>query len=151
MEDVPWRRSDGPFGAMLLITDEWLAFEEAWDHPPSSDYRPHISTTETAARGDTVSIVILFQGCQANPSGACQALADFRIVKPDGSVYADHPGAPLWSETPPRPGHLQLGAAQLHFEIEPNDPIGRYAIEVRARDMVAIRNVALVQHLEVIE
>ena len=147
--DQAWRKSDGDFGAMLLLTDEPAAFLERWSRPAAAGYRPNIKTVTDARRGDVVAAMILFMGCAPDASGKCEASADFRVVRPDGSVYAEHPGAELWHEAPPGKTALQLGVAHLAFEIERDDPIGVYKIYATVRDPIGKRSVALVEELAV--
>lgn len=149
--ETSWRKADGDLGAMLMITDDLQSFLDQWSKPAAPGYRPNISTTDEASRGDTVAAVVLFTSCARSESGSCLAVVDFRVVRPDGTVYAEHAGAPLWDEAPPPTGHLQLGISQLAFEIEPDDPFGEYRIETRVRDLVALRTVTLVRSIAVVQ
>lgn len=149
VEDEPWRRSDGEFGAMLLLTADPDAFLEQWGRPAAPGYAPKITTVSQANRGDVVVAMILFTRCAPSPSGRCNSLADFRVARPDGSIYAEHAGAVVWRDKPPDERALQLGQAQLAFEIEPEDPIGVYKIHTTVRDLVAKRSVELMQALAV--
>jgi len=149
VDDTAWRKSDGDFGAMLLVTDDYDSFVEQWEKPAAPGYKPYISTTDRAARGDTVMVVILFQGCAAAESGSCQAVVDFKVVRPDGTIYADHEGAPLWEGAVPPAGTLQLGSSQMGFQVELDDPLGEYRIVTRVRDTVSKRTLTLTRPLTV--
>ena len=140
------------FGASLLITADPDAFFEAWDQPPSPDYKPEIKTTDTAKRGDTVVGVVVFAGCMANPEGNCQSTVDFKLLRPDGSVYADLDKSELWTDKPAMPPNtLQVGVSSLGFIVEPDDPFGVYRMEAKVRDEVLGKGVTLVQAIEVVE
>jgi hypothetical protein len=93
--------------------------------------------------------MLLFSRCTPAASGSCESIADFRVVQPDGSSYAEHLGALLWREAAPDKTALQLGGAHLVFEIEQDDPIGVYKIHATVRDLIGKRAVALVQDLAV--
>ena len=72
-----------------------------------------------------------------------------RVLRPDGSVYASYREVELWNAPPPPRGSLQLGAGQMGFEIERDDPLGRYEIHADVHDRVANRRVSLVRVLTV--
>jgi len=146
-----WRKSDGDFGAMLLVTDQLQAFLEQWNRPPSPDYQPNISTADEAPRGGTVAAVVLFHGCAAGEQGTCRSVADFRVLRPDGSVYFAHENAPIWQDLPPARGAIQLGLAKLAFQVKDDDPLGEYTIETTVRDEVKDRTVVLTQPVRVVE
>jgi hypothetical protein len=147
--DEPWRRSDGDFGAMLLLTAHPDEFVEQWNRPAAPGYQPRIRTVTEAARGDVVSALVLFARCADDASGACWSEVDFRVVRPDGVTYAELEGAVVWKSKPPPETQLQLAQDRLGFEIEPDDPTGVYQIHATVRDMVSDRSVHLVQTLEV--
>lgn len=148
--DEAWRRADGPFAAMLLVTDEPNEFLEAWARPASPDYKPYVHRVSETRRGGVVAAMILFARCAPDASGNCRSVVDFRVLRPDGSVYAEH-RAPLWDGAPPPYTSLQLGTAHMVFEVEPSDPLGSYRIEAIVRDQIAKRRVALSQELSVLE
>jgi hypothetical protein len=139
--DESWRRSDGPFGAMLLLTDQPDQFHRAWNHPGSPGYTPTIHRVSEVRRGDTVAAMIVFARCAPDSLGSCKSEVDFTVLRPDGSVYAANHGSSLW-EGPPPPD-LQLGNAYLSLSLEPRDPLGRYQIRAAVRDEVAGRRVLL--------
>lgn len=115
---------------------------------PRPATRP-VSRVSEAVRGDVVAAVILFSGCASDGVGRCNTLADFRVLRPDGSVYAEHADAIVWRQAPVDGSGLQLSQAHLAFEIEPEDPVGVYEIHATVRDLIAGKSVALVQTLAV--
>jgi len=141
VRDESWRRSDGPFGAMLLLTDQPEQFHRAWNHPDSPGYTPTIHRVSEVRRGGRVAAMIVFARCAPDSMGSCRSEVDFTVLRPDGSVYASDHGSSLW-EGPPPPD-LQLGNAYLLLNLEPTDPLGRYQIHAAVRDEVAGRRVLL--------
>lgn len=123
---------------MLLVTPEPEEFLKQWDHPPSPDYKPKMTTTSNVKRGEQVVGFLLFSGCKVNGSGNCDATVDWLLKKPDGSIYADHKGAELWQgkATPPT-GNLQVAVSNLGLRVELTDPLGEYILVARAHDRVA--------------
>jgi hypothetical protein len=148
--DEPWRRSDGDFGAMLMLTDRADDFLAQWQQPARPGYRPSLHSVSEARRGDTVTALILFTRCEASVLGECRSDLDWRVVRPDGSLYASHREVELWNAPPPPRGALQLGAGELTFEIERDDPFGRYEIHADVHDRVGDRRVSLVRVLTVL-
>jgi hypothetical protein len=146
--DEPWRRSDGSFGAMLFLTRNLKGFQEQWAKPASHDYQPRLDPTEEGVRGETVSTVVLFHGCTAGLDRRCNAEATFRLLRPDGSLYGQHTGV-LWRSEPPPAPNLQMSAAHMAFEIELDDPLGTYRVEVIVLDRVSGRTLKLVRPLAV--
>jgi hypothetical protein len=147
--DEPWRKSDGEFGVMLLLTSQPQEFVAEWVRGQSEPKGPTLRTTATANRGDTVAAVILFTQCQAADTGMCRSNVDFKVLRPDGSTYATHREVELWNGPPAQLDAVQLGNARLDFQIEPSDPLGIYEIHADVYDRVAGRKVSLVQPLTV--
>jgi hypothetical protein len=149
--DDAGRKSDGEFGAMLVVTDKLDQFLREWDKPDDPSHPPYISRAKQAKRGDVVWAVVVFTNCAAGSDRLCRADVDFDIVRPDGSSYASHKAAELWHGPPPPRHILQLSAARLGFQVELNDPLGTYTIRATALDRVANRKVTLEQKLDVRE
>lgn len=150
LRDDTWRRSDGAFDAMLVITDQIESFLEAWSKPSTPGYAPAIRTTRLTARGGIVTAVVLFSGCAPGEDGNCRCKADLKVLRPDGSTYAAHRGVPVWDWAPPPPGHLQLSNGRLRMRVEEGDPIGSYSIKALVSDLVAKRQVSLEWKIEVV-
>lgn len=130
----PWRRSVNGFGAVLLLTNKPDAFFEEWSNP-NADYQPRITVTASARRLETITAIILFQHCKADPKGDCDTEVDFRVFRPDGSAYAEYKGVELWrGKQSPSADGMQLGLGHLGFKVEADDPLGDYRIEALVRD-----------------
>ncbi|MCU7852827.1 MAG: hypothetical protein KZQ80_11485 [Candidatus Thiodiazotropha sp. (ex Monitilora ramsayi)] len=150
--DTPWRSSSGDFGAMLMITNDPDGFFEEWNKPPSPDYKPNMSTVSEAQRGDVVMAIILFSGCSADQVGDCNSQVDFKVYKPDGSLYSEHSNGELWSNKPAIPqGSMQVSVSNLGFKVELDDQLGEYRIEAVVRDMNAKKSLKLVQTFRIEE
>ena len=131
--DAP-RRSG--FAATLVVTDRLDRFMNERSH--SSAVRP-----VSAARGDIVWGLITFSHCVADAHGRCRVVADFTVLRPDGSTYATHDGADVWSATPPWGREPQLSSARLGLHLKPGDPLGRYRIRAVVTDLEAKRSLTL--------
>jgi hypothetical protein len=143
-----WRASAGDFGAIMVFTDDPQKFLEEWSKPPEAV--PQISSVESARRGDTVVAFVFFSGCKAN-KGNCDCEVDFKLLRPDGSVYAEHSGVELWKGKPAPPGgNLQLSVANLGFRVEPQDPLGKYNLKAIVHDRNAKVDLSLERKIEVL-
>ena len=125
----------GDFTARLVVTDRLD--------------QPTLPAAKSAARGEVVWGVILFSHCAADAHGRCRAVADFTVLRPDGSVYATQEGAEVWSAMPPRRKGEQLSTARLGLHIRPDDPLGRYRIRAVVKDLEAKKSVTLERALVV--
>lgn len=133
--DTAWRKSAGSLGAMILLTDKPQEFFEAWKRPPSPDYQPQLQSTASSHRGGNVASIIVFRGCKPDTNGNCDADVDFRLLRPDQSVYGEEKGVELWKGKPaPEQSSLQVGIGVFGMRVEPDDPLGTYTFEATVRD-----------------
>ena len=150
--DTAHQASSGDFGAMLLITNKPDDFFEQWNQHASPTYKPNISTTNEAKRGDVVMAVILFSGCSANNNGNCVSTVTYKVYKPDGSLYTEPQKGELWSNKPAIPkGSMQLSVGNLGFKVEVDDQVGVYRIEAVVQDIISNKQVKLIQTITVTE
>jgi hypothetical protein len=84
----------------------------------------------------TIGAFILFIGCKTDTHGICDSEVDYTIHRPDGSIYDERKGQPLWKEVSPAP-NLQLSRGSLEFRIGKDEPSGKYKVEARVSDLNA--------------
>lgn len=137
LPDSAARKQDKGLSANLVMAmqSEFDRFRQEWISTPP-EHGPSLSTVESAHRGDEVAVIITYAGCQpsANNAGACDALMDLRVSKPDGSVYFQDEGISLAGNTPPVAKVVQLSPISLKIVFEPEDPLGVYVVEARLND-----------------
>lgn len=132
------RQSRGDFGAMLYLTKDPHGFWEQWERPHDPANPPQLVTIESGCRSDVVMGIVLFGGCKADSKGLCHSSVDYRVVRPDGSEYANLVGGELWRNRPAvSPRMLQASVANVAFTVEPDDPFGTYLIQATVFDSVA--------------
>jgi hypothetical protein len=147
--DTSWRKSEGDFGAMLLLTDKPEEFLAAWE---TRTPEVSMSATETVRRGSPVMGVVVFTGCAPNEKGLCDATVVYTLLKPDGTVYDKSQEVELWIGKQPPPKYvLQLSLGNLGIVIEPEDPLGRYRMRAEVRDRVSGKILRLERHFDAIE
>jgi hypothetical protein len=142
VEDTLSQQSEHGFGAMLQIAtaSESKRFHEEW-YGTATDHMPQLQTTDSARRGETVSVLVLYAGCALDDAAEdiitagkapCGAQLRMRVVAPDGSDYTDLEEMSLAQSQPSAPGHiLQLSPVELKIRFEPGDPLGDYRVEAR--------------------
>jgi hypothetical protein len=142
IEDTPSQQSERGFSAMLQIATEAEAkrFQEEWNGT-AIEHTPKLETTDSARRGETVSVLVLYAGCVADNVGRaiieigkadCTAQLRLRVIAPNGSESSDLEEISLAQSQPAAPPHImQLSPAVLKIRFEPEDPLGNYRIEAR--------------------
>jgi hypothetical protein len=147
--NTSWRKSEGDFGAMLVLTDKPDEFFRAWEtETPGAS----IAATEVARRGSPVVGVVVFTGCAPNENGLCDATVVYTVIKPDGTVYDKPQEGELWiGKRPPAKYVLQLSLGNMGVVIEPEDPLGRYLMHAEVRDRVSGKVLHLERHFDAIE
>jgi hypothetical protein len=134
VEDTEWMKSSGDFGAQLLLIGDENEFFKRWETPSAT---VKFETVSEINRGVPLITPIIFSGCYVNKSGNCMVSAALKILRPDGSNYADMPQVEVWENKPPPPkGILELGVGYLKVIIEPEDPDGTYNVQAKVTDNV---------------
>lgn len=133
VEDAPDRKSVNGFGGHLIIVEDPREFIEKWLKPET----PKINIATNVKRGDLMGVFVLFAGCKPDAQGVCNSEVDYIIYKPDGGLYAERKGQPLWKEKAPPAPNIQLSRAILGFRMEENDPTGEYRVKAKVTDLNA--------------
>jgi hypothetical protein len=142
IEDTPSQQSEHGFGAMLQIATEAESkrFHEEW-YGTATEHAPQLETTDSARRGETVSVLVLYAGCALDDAAEdtiaagkvpCGAQLRMRVVAPDGTDYTDVPEMSLAQSQPAARAHIvQLSPVELKIRFEPEDALGDYRVEAR--------------------
>ncbi len=142
VEDTPSQQSERGFGAMLRIATEAESkrFHEEW-YGTATDHTPQLQTTDSARRGETVSVLVFYAGCALDDAvddiiqagkAPCGAQLRMRVVAPDGADYTDLKEMSLSQSQPSAPGHIvQLSPVEMKIRFDPEDALGDYRIEAR--------------------
>ncbi len=129
----PKPKPENKLSAVLMLSDKPDDVLRGW---ATQTANIHIRTADTIARGVPIVAFVFFTGCKPDEDGLCNASADFTIFEPDGSVYESFGDRDLWKQKPAPPdGMLRLSAEYVGVVIDPEDPLGRYAVEVSVHDL----------------
>jgi hypothetical protein len=131
--DSPSRKASNGFGGDLIVIEDPAKFVEDWQRPET----PKFSSATVVKRGVRLGAVVIFAGCKRDPAGICNAEVDYAIYKPDGSLYQEQKGLPLWKEPAPPSKNFQLGRAILSFRTGPSDQVGQYRVTAKCTDLNA--------------
>ena len=119
------KSADG-FGGWLQLTDQVDRFLHDWN-TMSTEQTPYVHTIDTTHRGGEVSALLFYVGCGGGTK-VCKAKVDYKILRPDGSVYAEQREIAL-SDSRVAPAHIvRLSPAIITVRIEKSDPLGVYQI-----------------------
>ena len=135
LPDQPWSKSQGEFGALIVLSDEPEEFLARWSRPT-----PGVSIRATGAvrRGVPLAPFIIFIGCREGAAGLCAASFDLEVIKPDGTRLFRAERLELWRGKPAPPaGALGLSIGYAEIEVGADDPLGRYLVRADVRDEFA--------------
>jgi hypothetical protein len=130
----PSRASDGAFGVMVVLTDDWDGFTQRWQRPSSGFDVPEVGPIP---KGHPLISAIIFSGCKTDQSGKCWVTGDFRAIDPTGKTYGEKREVNLWSFPPPPAPQLELSNGGFGLSLDPPDPVGTYTIVARVTDHIA--------------
>lgn len=132
LADADDRKSIGSFGAEIVFTTDAESLEERWGTPSET---VNVDSVDNVRINEPIYAFVVFSGCKPGVAGNCNVSMSFRVLRPDGKVYASTPSMEVWQdkEAPPKRA-LALSVQYLRVRIEPQDQRGRYAVEVQVRD-----------------
>ncbi|MEN9868012.1 MAG: hypothetical protein RL748_3602 [Pseudomonadota bacterium] len=132
-------RSDGDFGAMLILTGDDKQFRQTWN---SSKQTPKLESKSSIKPGEKIASELLLQGCWPNSKTVCDVVVEYSVERPDGKKITLG-SLPVWDEAPLSPGVLQLGRAGITLDFHKNDLAGEYKLSAVVKDKVAGRSLNL--------
>jgi len=149
LPDAPDRKSNGDFGVWLVLTDKESEAFARWD---TSSEGVYLSSTEKVERGKILTALIIFSGCGTDKAGNCDLVVRFKIVQPDGKIYADLPYQEAWVGKPVPPNKsLGMSVGYIRVIIEPNEPLGKYKVLAYVHDKNLNKAIELLSVFEAIE
>lgn len=152
--EVGWRDDDGRpvpdsasqktvdgFGAWVIVTPD-QDWEAKWNTP--AENAPGFSIADEVELGQSVTILVFFANPRTDTKGSIKVSCDLLVTRPDGSTSMDEKGVdcasgPLLGA----PENVRLTNLVLKFVGEPNDPPGKWVVDVAVRDDNANASVPL--------
>ena len=132
LPETEYRKAVGDFGVQLILVGDENKLFKNWAIPSET---VDVSTIDSVKVNEFINAFVIFSGCKPDEKGNCSVAMRFRVIRPDGEVYADTPPMEVWENKPVPPGKtLELSVAYLKVRIEPKDQLGRYVIHTQVRD-----------------
>ena len=126
------RRSVAGFGGWLVVTPD-PDWEAKWNTP--AETTPQFNTAENVRIGETLTILIFYGNPRPDAQGDIDIRCDFRVTRPDGTRSVDAKSLDCASgKLDGPPNHLRLSSQLLMFVGEPNDPRGKWTVDVTLYD-----------------
>ena len=137
--------SERQFDAKLIMMPEAQLPE--FDKP--SDQIPHVELMSRAKVGDRVALKLVFHSMALREDTSCDVTFDIKVTKPDGSPYSGtaHENLLALKGAIPNPNNMYNSDTVLVLEFEPDDPLGKYAIEVVIRDNIGQTDLTLKENI----
>ena len=148
LPDTHDQKAIGDFGAWLLLTGNVEQAFKNWNTPSET---VHIDTENKFKRNEYVSALVVFSGCGEDEIGNCNVAVKFKVLNPNGSIYADLPLQEAWIGKPSPGKALQMSIGYIMVKIEDHEPIGTYEIEVNVLDLNLKQNLSLSSQFHVSE
>ena len=132
--DSPSLKSNGGFGAMVLVTPD-KDWQEKWNTPPET--APRFREATDVEAGGELFILSFLVNPGVDASGMANVTCDFMVVRPDGSKSTDTTDMPCFvTKLASDPRSVYLSAASLKYVAEPADPRGVWKVRITMRDNV---------------
>lgn len=132
LPEADYRKAAGDFGAQLVFVSDERELFRTWAVPSES---VEVKDIDAVAVNKPINAFVVFSGCAASSTGKCDVSMRFRVLAPDGTVYADTPPMEVWYDKPaPPPRMLELSVQYLKVIVEPHEQRGRYTVEAQVRD-----------------
>jgi hypothetical protein len=132
LPDSDSRKAIGDFGGHLVLVANASELFKQWSTPSET---VDVPTTDKVAVNGAINAFVVFSGCTKDKADTCSVVMRFRVLQPDGKVYAETPAMEVWDEKPAPPGKsLELSVQYLKVIIEPKDQLGKYVVYAQVRD-----------------
>ena len=148
LTDTPDMKSSGAFGAMVLLTAKEKETFEKWGIPSVEVF---IDTADTFKKNEFVTVLVFFVGCGVNEIGHCNLAVKFKVIQPDGGIYADLLQQEAWTGKSPSDNTVQMSTSYIKIRIEDHEPLGKYEVLVDVFNLYLDTKLSLSANFEVVE
>lgn len=134
LPDQSDRKSIGDFGAHLILTDKEVEALKNWETPSET---VNIPISDTIKTGKPITAMVVFSGCGVDKVGNCNLVGNYKILQPDGKIYADIRDQEVWINKPVPPNrNLGLSVSYIRIVIKPHEQLGKYVVQAKVIDKV---------------
>jgi len=96
---------------------------------------PLVPFVDSVSDGEEFDAIVLYGGCGRDQGAGCVVSVDYRIYRPDGTLYAQRMEPPMSSGAVPAPRHTFVARSILPMRFTIVDERGPYRITARVRDL----------------
>lgn len=148
LPDTPDQKAIGEFGAWLILTNNVEKAFRNWGTPSETVY---LDTEKIYKRNECISALIIFSGCTEDELGHCNLAVKFKIIQPDGKIYADLPLQKAWVGKASPGKALQMSIGYVKVSIEDHEPSGTYEILAEVIDSNLKEKISLSSQFEIMK
>lgn len=135
LPDEEHRKSIGDFGAELIFVDNEQKLFQRWAIPSET---VNLNTIESISINKPISAFIIFSGCKSDTTGNCSVAMRFKVLQPDGKLYAKTQAMEVWHNKPAPLNHtLGLSIEYLKIVVESHEQLGNYIVVAQVRDNIS--------------
>ena len=130
--DTEARKTKQGFGGWLVVTPD-ADWEKKWQTPPETI--PKFTTSDTVAKGQQLTILILFVNPAVDKDGNADVTCDLQSIRPDGSLSINEKGVVCFrGKLQGDPHNLRLALPVIKYVGEAKDLPGKWTIRVTLID-----------------
>jgi hypothetical protein len=150
VDDSPYAKTVGEFGAMLIFTDKPDELFEAWNKNTEgvkADF-----DVEEVKMNDYLTAAIIFSNCTPDEKGMANVTVKFTVLNPNQEVIKETGESEVWVNRPiPRKRALQLSVDFLQIQAGEKYPNGFYTVKALVHDKNSDTKINLERKFKVIE
>ena len=140
--DTEYRKSVKNLAAQLVITNEEDFLPANLNAPSEGIFLP---TIDKIHKGETITVLVAFNGCAQNENGDCELTYKLRVLRPDGGLFADLP-----SDKPsPKEDYFGLNLGYARLIVRPYNQTGTYTFFADVQDHVSGTSFSLTNSVDV--
>lgn len=115
----------------MYIVEDHAGLLESWASRSQPFDLASLPNIDYVSKGLEAHVVLFFVNCLKPSTCGSDFVADFTVLKPDGSEYGTYRGRRMWSGDPPPEDLFRLALPYVVFVAEPDDPVGPYHFRAR--------------------
>ncbi len=132
MPETESRRSLDGFGGWLLVTPD-SDWRKEWAKPKSGI--PTYKEAGVVKKGETVFVLIFFSNPKLDETGSMNVRCGIKVTRPNQTNSIDQSNVLCADgKVDANPTRVFLGLPAIGFKGEPNDPVGKWMVEVTLID-----------------
>lgn len=131
-------------------TERWASrYLQTWNpNRQPGAMTPKLVSDRKLVIDQILHVYIHFSGASNSVGGIAAVDATYRLIGPDGGQVFERRDVPIWRDRAHPLGHVHLGATDLSFSLDGEEPTGAYRLEATVCDRGTSRCLRLEHPLE---